>query len=181
MKKVGTMSESDVFKTYTLEEFDALPRKESWNYELIDGIILMSPRPSLTHQRIAWNIYFELRQALIGTLCHPIQEVDLVLNGNNFIPDLMIICNSKLEGPNYHEPPLIVIEILSPSSASRDYVLKRRKYEECGIREYWIISPEEKCVIVFDFSNHTDTTICTGTITSTSLPTLRIEINAIFA
>mgnify|MGYP004500552703 len=53
MKKVGTMSESDVFKTYTLEEFDALPRKESWNYELIDGIILMSPRPSLTHQRIA--------------------------------------------------------------------------------------------------------------------------------
>lgn len=75
MKKVGTMSESDVFKTYTLEEFDALPRKESWNYELIDGIILMSPRPSLTHQRIAWNIYFELRQALIGTLCHPIQSV----------------------------------------------------------------------------------------------------------
>ncbi len=130
------MSVANVLKAYTLEEFNDLPSEEGWDYELIDGVVLMSPRPSVQHQVIAGNIYFGARQTLASLPCQPIKKIDLILQDNNFIPDLMIICNDPLEGANHKKPPLIVIEILSPSSVSRDYVLKRRKYDECGISEY---------------------------------------------
>lgn len=168
-------------KLYTLAEFEAMPREEGWNYELIDGLVLMSPRHSIEHQNIAGNIYFELRNALKDLPCKPIQEVDLVLENNNLIPDLMVICNDKLEGKRYEKPPLIVIEIISPTSASRDHITKRRKYEQLGIREYWIVSPDEKCVTVFNYALSTEEMYCEGQVMSAVLPEVKIDLHHILA
>lgn len=168
-------------KPLTLEEFSALEKDESYNYELIDGIMLMSPRPSFEHQNISGNLYYELRNVLKTKDCKPIQELDLLLEGNNFVPDLMVICNEEFKGKCYEKPPLIAIEIVSPSSTSRDHITKRRKYELLGIKEYWIVSPEEKCITVFDFISGEDCMYCEGQVKSYVLPNVQINLDDIFA
>ncbi len=167
-------------KFFTLEEFEKLPREDGWNYELIDGVVMISPRPSLEHQDISGNIYHELRNIFKAKKCKPILEIDLVLENNNFSPDLMVICDDVLKGKRYEKPPTIAIEIVSPTSASRDFITKRRKYEQLGIREYWIVSPEEKCITVFDFSSGNEETYCEGQVQSFALPEIAIDLSVIF-
>ncbi len=161
------------------DEFESMEKQESLNYELIDGIVMMSPRPSKEHQDISGNLYFELRNTLKSD-CKPILEVDLVLDENNFIPDLMVICNDELKGKRHEKAPLIVIEIISPSSASHDYFVKRLKYEQLGIPEYWIVSPEEKCIMVIAFERKQQERYCEGRVTSFTMPDLQIDLNKIF-
>lgn len=165
----------------SLPEFEAMAKNEQLNYELIDGVVLMSPRPSLEHQNVSANLYFELRQQLKDTDCKPILEVDLVLANDSLVPDLMIICAQELQGKRYEKLPLIVVEIISPTSASRDHIIKRHKYEELGIKEYWIISPEEKCVTVFDFTANRHEMYCDGQVRSFVLPAIQIALDDIFA
>lgn len=174
------MQEAMNLEVVTLKEFQAMGKDERFNYELIDGVVMMSPRPTLDHQRISGNLYFELRKTLpIG--CKPILEVDLILESHHLTPDLMVICNDALTGKNYKKTPLIAIEIVSPSSSSRDYITKRYKYESLGVKEYWIISPEEKCVTVFDFENNTHEMYCAGQVKSYALPEIDIDLADIFA
>ena len=165
----------------TLTEFEAMPKEEGWNYELINGLVMMSPRPAARHQIINGNLYSELRHKLKGGNCIPIPEIDLMLKGNNLVPDLMVICNEDIiDMKRYEKPPLIAIEIVSPTSASRDYITKRRKYEQLGIQEYWIVSPEEKCITIFDFVNQNEEMYCEGTVTSFVLPEVVINLEDIF-
>ena len=175
------MNVSHPIEPVTPEEFERMDKDERLTYELIDGVVLMSPRPSLEHQKISGNLYFELRKALANQDCTPIQEVELVLNGSHLVPDLIVVCNEPLIGKHYDKAPLIVMEIVSPSSTSRDYITKRYKYESLGIREYWIISPEEKCNTVFDFASAAHEMYCSGQVKSWALPEVQIELNDIFA
>lgn len=175
------MTEIRELQPTSFAEFDAMPKQEGLNYELIDGFVMMSPRPAAKHQKVSGNIYHELRNVLKGKRCEPILEIDLVLEGENFIPDLMVICDEDLdEVARYEKPPLIAIEIVSPSSTSRDHITKRRKYEQLGIQEYWIVSPEEKCITVFNFVNKNEAMYCEGTVKSFVLPEVEINLEDIF-
>ena len=175
------MSIAKPFERKSLAEFEAMQKEDGWNYELIDGFVMMSPRPSAAHQWISGSLFSELRNALKEKNCFPLQEVDLVLQGENFIPDLMVLCNEDIKDmKRYEKPPLIAIEIVSLSSSSRDHITKRRKYEQLGIQEYWIVSPEEKCITVFDFVNKNEAMYCEGTVTSFVLPDVEINLEDIF-
>lgn len=176
------MTEVRELQPTSFAEFEALPKEEGWNYELIDGMVMMSPRPTAKHQKVSGNIYHELRNVLKGKHCEPILEIDLVLEGENFIPDLMVICDENLdEVARYEKPPLIAIEIVSPSSTSRDYYVKRQAYARLGVQEYWIVSPEEKCIIVISFATNEDTQFCEGTVKSFVLPEVEIDLTDIFS
>ena len=87
------MNVAKPLKFYTLKEFEELPREDGWNYELIDGVVMMSPRPAGAHQMISGNLFSELRSKLRGKGCAPLLEMDLVLENDNLIPDLIIICD----------------------------------------------------------------------------------------
>lgn len=174
------MNVAKPLKLCTLEEFEQMSKEDGWNYELIDGIVMMSPRPSLEHQDISGNIYHELRNILKDSNCKPILEFDLVMEKNNLIPDLAIICNDDLKGKRYEKAPIIVIEIASFSSISRDYVTKRNKYEQLGVQEYWVVSPIEKCIDVFNFTANKHINYCSGSVQSAVLPEIEIDLDAIF-
>ena len=175
------MTQMKSLQPVTLSEFEAMKKEEGRNYELIDGIVMMSLRPSLAHQWISGKLFSELWHILKGTSCMPIQEIDLVLDEQNFIPDLMVICNKDIrERKHYDKPPMIAIEIISPTSASRDHILKRRKYEQLGVREYWIVSPEEKCIAVLSFSDGQEEVYCEGQVKSFVLPDIVINLDDIF-
>ena len=143
---------------------------------------MMSPRPSIKHQQISGKLHMALWHILKKKNCTPILEADLIIQEQNFVPDLMIVCDEGLDDmTHYDKPPLIVVEIISPSSGSRDYFVKRRSYKEIGVQEYWIVSPEEKCIMVICFSSDEECRYCDGTVKSYIMPEIEIALEDIFA
>ena len=126
-------------------------------YELIDGVsYLMSPAPSRTHQELLTNIFGQLYNFLKDKPCkvYPAPfDVRLNAAGDDddtvVQPDIVVICDkSKLDDKGCNGAPDMVIEILSPSSAARDRVLKFNRYLQAGVREYWIVEPAGRTVII---------------------------------
>ena len=67
-------------------------------------------------------------------------------------PDLLVICRGyDLGAKCFDGAPDLVLEILSPSTRSKDMLLKLYKYQNAGVKEYWIIDPEHDTVLVYDF------------------------------
>lgn len=130
-----------------------LAYQEEIREELLNGkIVAMSPRPSTNHSRIAGNIFWIFRSYLDKKRCTPFADgVDLHLTENDtVIPDMMIVCDQdKIKGDGVYGAPDLVVEVLSPSTASRDRGYKKDLYARCGVREYWIVSPTEKSVEVY--------------------------------
>lgn len=174
------MNVTKPLKLYTVEEFEQMEKDEQLTYELIDGVVMMSPRPAKTHQNISGNLYFEMRNALKHTDCKPLLEVELALQQDILVPDIMVLCNDDMQGARQTTPPLIVMEIVSPSSSGRDYMLKRLKYQQLGIAEYWIVSPEEKCIWVIHYASQDEHHYCDGEAKSAVLPELVIDLEQLF-
>lgn len=165
----------------TLAEFEAMEKQEGLTYELIDGVVMMSPRPAIKHQRINGKLYAGFLSLLSDKNCEPILESDLIIEKQNFVPDLMVVCDENLdEMIHYDKPPLIVVEIISPSSGSRDYFVKRRAYKELGVQEYWIVSPEEKCIMIICFATDEECRYCEGQAKSFVMPEIVIDLKDIF-
>ena len=130
--------------------------QEAFREELIDGkTVMMSPRPSFNHNRVASNIFWIFETYLKGKKCTPIADgMALYLNNNNhFVPDFMIVCNpDKIKDDGIYGAPDLVVEVLSPGTMRNDRTRKKEIYAECGVREYWLVSPGEKSVEIY----HTD-------------------------
>jgi Uma2 family endonuclease len=70
------------------------------------------------------------------------------------MPDITVVCDSeKLDEKGCNGAPDLVIEIISPSTAKYDRIVKFRKYQNAGVREYWIVDPEIKSVHVCILEN----------------------------
>jgi Uma2 family endonuclease len=144
---------------YTYADYAGWDTKE--RYELIDGVPhLMSPAPTWKHQRISRELSYQFTAFLKGKPCEIFAApFDVRLNADSYDdtviqPDLVVICDkSKLSGTGCVGAPDMVVEILSPSTAGYDRVLKFNLYMRAGIREYWIIDPETKTVAVHVLQN----------------------------
>ena len=127
-------------------------------YELIDGVIyFMSPGASQVHQTISRELFLQLAVFLKGKSCevfHPPFDVCLNAKGDKdsttVQPDIIVVCDkSKLDGKRCNGAPDLIIEILSPSSRKYDTSIKFKAYLLAGVREYWIVDPDEKTVNVY--------------------------------
>ena len=118
--------------------------------ELIDGkFVAMSPRPVIDHLFVASNIYTIFDSYLRGKRCIPFADgADLYLTKKDrFIPDMMVVCDpEKIRRDGVHGAPDLVVEVLSPGTAKRDMTYKKALYEQCGVREYWIVHPTERMI-----------------------------------
>jgi len=140
---------------------DYLTWSDDVRYELIDGqAYLMAPAPTLEHQDIAGEIYRQLSNQLAGKACRPFiapvdvrlprkdeedEEIDTVVQ-----PDVLVVCDiSKLDRRGVRGAPDFVVEVLSPSSAYHDHQRKREVYERAGVREYWLVDPLERTILVY--------------------------------
>jgi len=132
---------------------DNLAYQEERREELINGkVVAMSPRPSVNHNRVAFNIAVLFDNYLKGKRCTPFSDgTDLYLTEDDrFIPDVMIVCDpDKIKSDGVHGAPDLVVEVLSPSTMRNDKTYKKDVYARCGVREYWLVSPDEKSVEVY--------------------------------
>ncbi len=127
-----------------------LAYQEERRVELIGGkVVMMSPRPSVNHNRVASNIFWLFENYLRKKKCTPFSDgTDLYLTEEDrFIPDVMIVCDpDKIKANGVHGAPDLVAEVLSPSTMWNDRTRKKDVYAQCGVREYWLVNPVDKSV-----------------------------------
>lgn len=125
--------------------------------EKINGIIYnMSPSGGFMHSQINGNIYFALMKQLKSSICAvSMENLDLYLSDEEYvIPDIMLICDrNQIKKDKYRGVPRFVVETLSPATSLKDKTVKKEKYAQLGIDEYWIVSPKERSVEVHYLSD----------------------------
>ncbi len=143
---------------YTIEDYLAWPEDE--RIELINGRIYMMSAPEVMHQVIDVHLGQKIANYIDdkGGDCIPLTapvDVQLDCDDKTMVqPDMLILCDlEKLNRKRIIGAPDFVLEILSPSTRSKDIVIKTEKYMTAGCREYWIVDPEGETVTVYDFEN----------------------------
>jgi len=132
-------------RLYTVEDYHSWD--EGFRAELYEGTLIVMEAPTRKHQGILVEITGQLWQFLKGKPCkvYPAPfSVRLSKEEESiFEPDIVVVCDElKLTERGCVGAPDLVIEILSPSTARMDKKLKYQKYQQAGVREYWIIDPE---------------------------------------
>ena len=137
----------------TLAEYDNLPNDT--RAEVFEGQIQYMASPSQIHQEILLEIstilnsYVKQKNGSCKVFPAPF-DVKLSDNPLTIVqPDIMIICDKdKLDGKRCNGAPDFIIEIVSPSNQTDDYIRKLYYYKNYGVREYWIVDPNKKNIVV---------------------------------
>ncbi len=192
MPVVKNLSDLDLTKTYTYSDY--LLWQLSERVELIKGFILkMSPAPSRKHQTISQNLnykiysYFENKNCSVYVAPFDVRLSVASAQKNSTVvqPDLCIICDqNKLDDKGCDGAPDLIIEILSPHNSKHDVDTKFNLYQESGVKEYWIVEPEERIVLVYTLKDNKYIGLKpfseTETIKSPLFPEMKITVEAIF-
>lgn len=153
-EEVPMRSQSSRSVKLTYDDFLLFP-DDGKRHELIDGEHYVTPSPNLRHQTISGRLH-----RLIGRYLddHPVGEIwaaplDVVLSHFDVVePDLLYVSNERvaiLTEQNIKGSPDLVVEIFSPGTKKRDEGIKRRAYEQFGVREYWTVDAETKRAQVY--------------------------------
>ena len=173
-------------KKYTIEDY--LKLDDGQRYELIEGELILVPRPRLKNQKIVGSIYTTfinfLKQDPIGDVY---SDVDVYLGDKVVAPDILFIAKERLNIAgelNIQGAPDLVVEVLSPSTARYDRKIKRKLYFINGVKEYWLVDPDQQLVEVliagenewrwagvFDLED---------VLTTSLMPGLQVELTEVF-
>ena len=127
-------------------------------YEAIEGDLYMTPAPTTRHQRVSKRLQYALDRILerpgLGEVFVAPYGVEFPATGEGVQPDIVFVARERYEmitEAGIVGAPDLVVEILSPSTAGRDRTIKLRLYERHGVREYWIVDPDEAAIDVWRF------------------------------
>ena len=128
-------------RPFTVAELDRIP-DDGRRYELLDGALVVSPRPTTIHQVVAGRLYGVLSRACPEDLCVVPEPAVMLGPQTEFDPDLVVVRMDQIGGAKFTEPPLLVVEIRSPSTALIDLNREKAAYERFGVPSYWILNPD---------------------------------------
>ncbi len=149
---------------YTEEDRDLLP--DDVRTELIDGVLYDLASPSSPHQLLSMEISFQLRKQIeeCGKDCLVFaapSDVKISRDNRTIVqPDIYVVCDLTMigNGKNTVGAPPFIVEILSPSTKSKDMLLKAWKYASSGVQEYWMVDPAKRSVLIHDYIKNPDGT-----------------------
>ena len=125
---------------------------------MIDGIpYSMSPSPVRKHQQLAMSLTLQIGNSIKGQKeecsdCNVFYELDWILSDNTVVrPDILVTCDKT--GDFITKPPLLVVEILSPSTGLKDRHLKFELYQEQGVKYYLIADPNSRLYQIYELIN----------------------------
>jgi Uma2 family endonuclease len=139
--------------SWTYDDYATLP-DDGPHYEIVNGVLVMTPAPTPEHQDIVLEIASYLRTYIkltgLGRVFMGPLDVDLRPK-NVFQPDVMVILNEHLDRVQAKKivgAPDLVVEVASYSTAAFDRIIKYEKYAQAGIAEYWLVKPTSRTVEV---------------------------------
>ena len=189
------MSRLDINKKYTLEEFLEYVKEED-RAELYEGTPVFMAPASYEHEGVIANLISEFIHALKANTCQvfgsnlqvifPFKDENKGKEDVTVMPDISIVCDkNNLRNKRCSGAPDLVVEVLSPSTARNDRLLKRHYYEKAGVREYLIVDHQNRIIekyILNEGSYHSEDvySIEKDTFTSTIFPDVSFTIDDIF-
>jgi Uma2 family endonuclease len=127
---------------FTAADLDAMP-DDGRRYEVIDGMLVVTPGPSASHQRVAFLIAQLLNGAMPAGMWMLMAPFDVRLALDTTVqPDVVVARRADFTERNLPVPPLLAVEVLSPSTRGLDLTLKHDRYRDAGVRAYWVVDPK---------------------------------------
>ncbi len=137
-------------RAFTRADLEAMP-DDGHRYELIDGVLIVSPAPRIVHQEFVLGLTLVLNAALPKGLRLLFPPVDVALSDDTVIqPDLIVAPRDAFTEKDLPVAPLLAVEVLSPSTRGMDLLLKKDRLERAGCGHYWVIDPDEPSIIAWD-------------------------------
>ena len=134
----------------TRADLEDLP-DDGHRYELIDGVLLVSPGPQLPHQDMVGNLYLLLRAGCPPHLKVVLAPFAVALSDDTEVqPDLLVAQRTQFTRKELPGPPVLAVEVLSPSTHRFDLLLKRDRLQAAGVASYWLVDPDEPSVTVLE-------------------------------
>ena len=177
---------------FTVKDYMSTPNEK--RYQLLDGELIVAPSPTTRHQTTLLRLYgvlnAEVNSVQLGRVW--VAPLDVILSDHDVAqPDILFVSNARaniVTAANIQGAPDLVVEILSPATAQHDREYKRTLYSRHGVREYWLVDPEENMVEVWterDSESGTGLVLAAAyqrgdTLASPLLEGLNIPLEAIF-
>ncbi len=148
-------------RCYTYADYLTWPEDERW--ELIDGVAYsMAPAPTRRHQEAVGEIFRQFANQLEDRRCRVyVAPFDLRLGAPDAAdaeittvvqPDVSVYCDpSKLDERGAKGAPDLAVEVLSPHTAAKDLTVKRELYARFGVREYWVVEPLDRVLMIWRY------------------------------
>ena len=127
---------------------------DGYRRELVHGQLLVSAAPVPKHQRAVMNLAYLLKAAcpshleILPAPCDWAVSDDTVLE-----PDLVVIRREHVGPRRIEGTPLLIVEVLSPSTRDTDCTLKRHEYEQASVPAYWLVDPDVPSLTVLSLDN----------------------------
>jgi Uma2 family endonuclease len=169
----------------TIEDFERLPQEQARNRELVDGELVEMSGNTLYHNAIKMLLIALLlpivRERRLGTL---VSEQEFDFGGNAHAPDLSFFVSAKEALADSAKRvqrfvPDLAIEIASPNDTWTSVMRRKARYRKCGTEEVWIVSPEDREVLVY--SSRGDRILRgDAELSSELLPGFRVPVDRLF-
>lgn len=130
-------------RAFTVDDLDKFP-DDGRRYELLDGALVVSPRPTTIHQLAATRLATLLEIACPGDLCVLAEPAVQLTPDTEFDPDVVVVRAEDVGGAKLTTPPLLVVELRSPRTALIDLNRKKTAYQRFGVMSYWIMDPDPR-------------------------------------
>lgn len=156
------MEATSIRRRWTYAEFARLPSDGSKRHEIIDGKLYVTPSPSSGHQRVVMRLLARLHPFVQE---HGLGEVfpgplDILFAEGDYVePDVLFVRSRNaglISDRGVEGPPDLIIEVVSPSTSTRDRGIKLERYRHYGVPEYWVVDAEAGTVEVWRFADGAD-------------------------
>jgi Uma2 family endonuclease len=176
---------------WTYEDYLRLP-DDGQRYEVIRGVLYVSPAPTYKHQFVVGEFYsglrvFVLEDGLGVVLGAPFDILLPFGIATPVEPDVIFFRKGNephWEDKNFQGVPDLVAEVLSPGTRRRDQKIKLEAYRDAGVPEYWMLDPDARRVVVYALRAGVYTVLCRGgmgeEVWSSVLPGFRLKVDSLF-
>jgi len=142
-----TLRSGDVF---TEDDLPGMP-DDGNRYEIVDGSLIVTPSPIRRHQRAVVSLARRLADACPPELEVLVAPYDVRISATTVLqPDLLVAPRDDGDQRQLPGPPLLAVEVLSPSTRLIDLGLKRARYEAAGCPVYWVVDPTAPSLIAWE-------------------------------